>query len=59
MSTTAKKIVNALLDKGLAKSTFRDLYPAAYDELLSYRDDMEADVTTILKRVANVARKKK
>jgi len=47
--TVEQKIVSAILDKGLADSTFRELYPKAYRELLHYRADLEADVKRMLK----------
>ncbi len=48
--TIEQKIVSEILDKGLAKSTFRDNYPKAYDELLCYRVDLELSVCRILKK---------
>lgn len=48
--TIEQKVISEILDKGLADSTFRDLYPKAYDELLHYRADLEADVLLILKK---------
>lgn len=40
----AKKIVDDILDKGLEKSTFREMFPDAYNMLLEYRDDLEESV---------------
>ena len=48
--TVAKKIVERILDEGLANSTFRDNHPDAYLELTKYRVDLEADVVAILNR---------
>jgi len=44
----AQKIIDDILDKGLADSTFRDKYPEAYEELLFYRVDMVTKVTKII-----------
>jgi len=48
--TIEQKVISEILDKGLADSTFRDNYPEAYDELLHYREDLEASVFRILKK---------
>lgn len=47
----ATAVVNRLLDKGLAESTWKDNHQAAYAELLKYRVDMTIDVTKVLKRM--------
>lgn len=48
--TVEQKIITEILDKGLADSTFREKFPEAYEELLFYREDLEASVTRILKK---------
>jgi len=35
-----KQIVSEILDKGLADSTWREQYPQAYENLLTYREDL-------------------
>lgn len=42
--TLYQKIVYRILDVGLADSTWRELHPQAYEDLLEYRVDMEDDV---------------
>jgi len=44
MKTLEQKVVSEILDKGLADSTWREQYPAAYIDLLTYREDLEASV---------------
>ncbi|KKN25201.1 hypothetical protein LCGC14_0887270 [marine sediment metagenome] len=44
-----KKVVGEILDKGLVDSTWRETYPDAYTELLTYRKDLEASVRSVLK----------
>lgn len=56
--TTEEKVVNAILDKGLADSTFREKFPDAYDELLFYRADMEADAGRVIRRDFKAALKR-
>ncbi len=41
-------VVDEILDNGLADSTWRDEYPAAYTELLRYRKDIEASVRKVI-----------
>lgn len=48
--TIEQKIISDILDKGLAESTFRELHPEAYDELLCYRTDLELSVYKTLKK---------
>ncbi len=48
MNKLAKKIAAALLDKGLADSTWRDQNPDAYTELLDYRIDIENQIADVL-----------
>ena len=48
--TTEEKVVNAILDKGLADSTFREKFPEAYEELLWYREDLEESVRRVIRR---------
>lgn len=40
----AKKVVNEILDHGLADCTWREKFPEAYKSLLEYREDLEASV---------------
>jgi len=35
-----RQIVNEILDKGLAESTWRETHPLAYLDLLTYREDI-------------------
>jgi hypothetical protein len=49
-TSLAKKIVQEILDKGLAVSTWRDVYPDAYENLLEYRADLEESAVKILRR---------
>lgn len=46
----AKKVIAEVIDKGMQRSTFRELFPEAFNELLVYRPDMERDVVRVLKR---------
>lgn len=46
----ANKIVNAILDKGIGKSTWADLYPQAAKELAAYRSDMVSQIQPIIKK---------
>lgn len=46
----SEKVVNEILDKGLAKSTWHDLFPRAYKDLLSYREDLQGSVEKGLRR---------
>lgn len=48
----ANRVVNDILDKGLAKSTWRDKFPEAYETLLEYRVDMVDSVQPIIKKMA-------
>ena len=45
---TAAKIVDDILDRGMAKSTWRSVYPKAYENILLYRRDMIASIIQIL-----------
>lgn len=47
----AHAVVHRLLDHGLAKSTWKELYPEAWAELRLYADDMVKDVEGVLKRL--------
>ena len=47
-SMLAVAIIREILDKGLAKSTWRDSHSRAYQELLSFRRDMEKSALKIL-----------
>lgn len=50
----AEKIVEEILDEGLADSTWRDMFPEAYVDLRdSYREDLEGSVEMILKNLRN------
>lgn len=49
--TFARLVIVEVLDVGLKGSTFKDLYPEAYNELHQYRADMEQSVKHVLKRV--------
>lgn len=52
LNTFAKLIVTKILgNNGLARSTFNDFYPEAYEELLRYRADMEEAVKRVIKKV--------
>ncbi len=44
----ATKIVDRILDEGLAASTWRDANPHAYDTLLDYRKDMERSAAKVI-----------
>jgi len=44
----AAKIVNRLLNEGLARSTWRDTHPEAYNELVEHRPEMIRDVLKFL-----------
>lgn len=44
----AKKIIDEVLDKGLAESTWRECYPDAYRDLLMYREDLELSAKKVL-----------
>lgn len=45
----AERIVEEVLNKGLGDSTWRDIFPDAFDGLFAYQPDMEAQVAEILK----------
>jgi hypothetical protein len=45
----AKAIAKEILDKGLADSTFREQFPDAYKELLTYREDIEGSIEKKIK----------
>jgi len=47
----ARAVVNNILDKGMAKSTWKDDHAAAYADLLRYREDMVIHAVKILKRL--------
>lgn len=49
-ASVEEMIVREILYKGLADSTFREKFPAAYKELLFYQEDLEASARKILKR---------
>lgn len=49
----AKAVVNKILDKGLANSTWRSNNGFAYNALLQYREDMIADAEQVLLRSIN------
>ncbi len=46
----AVAIMKEILDKGLAKSTWKDKYDVAYADLLKLRRDMELSVLKVLYR---------
>jgi len=46
----SKRAVGEILDKGLADSTFRELFPQAYDDLLKHRKDLEESVRKVFVR---------
>ncbi len=45
-----RRAADEILDKGLADSTFRELHPTAYEELLLARKDIALSITKVLKR---------
>lgn len=47
-TSTSTKIVNEILDKGLASSTWSDTFPDAYKQLLLIREDIEISVRDVL-----------
>jgi len=44
----AQAIIKRILDHSLANSTFREHYPAAYADLLNYREDLEREAMQVL-----------
>ena len=42
--TLEQRVISEILDKGLAESTWREQYPEAYTDLLTYREDLEESV---------------
>ncbi len=48
--STSKKIVNEILDKGLAQSTWAETFPDAFEQLKKYRKDMKVGTRDILIR---------
>lgn len=49
-----KEAVKEILDVGLEKSTFKDLYSAAHTELKKYRSDMEVSVEGAIRKVLKI-----
>jgi hypothetical protein len=53
----AAAIASEILDVGLRESTFREMWPRAFDELCGYRHDIELCIKRILDQtIENQAR---
>lgn len=46
-SILAHAITERILKEGLAKSTWRDRFEDAFQELLTYQEDMEGDILQV------------
>ena len=46
--STSEKVVNEILDKGLASSTWAEKHQHAYHELIEFREDLVASVRYVL-----------
>ena len=53
MKTIEKAIIKEILDVGLAGSSWREDYFEAYEELLTYRRDMELSITKVFEAQHN------